>query len=74
MNKKEMKWYEEGYKDCMLNVFKIINDCSIGLDIDKDLVNSARFIKDKILRTLITNDEKKKLNKRILNKIGVKIK
>ena len=37
MNKKEMSWYEEGYKDAILNVFKIIDDCSLGYDIDKSI-------------------------------------
>jgi len=69
---KEMFWYEEGYKDALLNVFKIIDDCSIGLDIDKSLTQSAKFIRDKILGTLITKEEKFKMNKRILKKIGVK--
>jgi len=72
MNKKEMSWYEEGYKDAVLNIFKIIDDCSIGYDIDKSISQSAKFLKDQIIGTLITKKEKDKLNKRVLNKLGVK--
>ncbi len=48
----EVKVYSQAYGDAINNTIKIIDECSVGKNIDTSITNNAEFIKNKILETL----------------------